>query len=193
MQVNNIQGQYSSNFKGLPPRHYAYELPKGHFGGQAEAQMPKVREQINDFARKDDIITSMQNLQTAIKTASKHLAPESQRAQNSLIKYSDMAIHTNIVTNQELKSLIALSAQSAYQQDKHDAIWLFNKYNERQNTEKLSTVISLAQAFRNLDRTHDSEEIEKAEASLKEIYKNSSAGTQADIAEIYGRAINFSA
>lgn len=193
MQVNAIGINHQTNFKGLPPRQYPYELPYDYPVTQAETQMPKVREQIREFARKDDIVTSMQNLQDSINNAAQYLNPKSQKAQKTLLKYSNAAKLDNIVTNSELKYLISLSAQSGYQQDKHDAVWLFNKYNERPNADKSSVVIPMAQAFHHIDRTYDTAEIDKAEASLREIYQNSSSFIKADLADLYGKNFNFNA
>ncbi len=175
----------SISFKALPPRRYPYVLPLNVIGGQEEDQMPKVREDIKAKEHNIDKEKALLALQSALVQAKPHL-DKATRQQTAVLNATQTALTEAQRENKKLEHLMACSAQSAFQQDKHDAIWLFNRLSTTSKFNRDTAIYTLASAFKNLDREFDKKEIASAEKTLKQIYKKQPLCVRCDISAMYG-------
>ncbi len=194
MQINSIRAYNLSSFKGMPKRKYPYELPNGAFEDQADAQMPRVRKELKAYEDNCSAVAALLNLQNAIKSAEPYL-DDSIRGIKSVKSGVDKKIRSIEPSTEKLTNLLGCHAQSTYQQDKHDAIWLFNKISKSPGFDMRKGVCIMADAFKKLDRTFDNNEIRIAEATIKDYYDKQDGVVQVFIEEIYGdgKNINFKA
>lgn len=198
MQISLAQSFKSLSFGQLPKRYYPYELPKGQYESQEEAQMPKTREEMKSLDSEYEKLAALYNLQNAIKEASPYLPEKSKRAQNSLLKHTNNLVDNMFPVRQKLMTHTLCCAQSAYQQDKHDAIYAFNIISANPNLSKENKgrlLYGMSGAFRDLDRSCDTLGILKAEDKLREYYNEQSSIEQDDLNELYGggKNLNFKA
>jgi len=200
MQINPIRACKVS-FNALPERNYPYELPKGEFEGQAESQMPKIRVELTKYEKSLEAQRALCNLQHAMDDAMPYMMPYSEKTKsavelmNNRIDAGFAKYNVSQMSQERLEQLLLCFSQSKYQQDKHDAVWLFNRLSPLENFDKLRGTYAMADVFRNLDRTYDKDEIAEAETTLRRIYRNELPGARAVINERfgYGKNLDFKA